>query len=252
MWPIQQALFAFYHHNQFFSSMSYSSSSSLEYAHDPILLEGCRQARQDFRMMDVEPSNPPLDPPQPSQPLEVPVGPSNSPEFSPQVFTETPISQPQQRFQVHQIFRGPGGIETKVPIAMDTLVMEAGTPPSPQFFPPGKKLPKKKALSESSDLSIFNILNIFHCCWFLSVNSLRAQALSAQKAEDGNILWVKFSPQFHAHLVKSAVTLIPQPIQKVKKVLFVFILELLNGKGPQAFFDLLKGVTTCHTVMNYM
>jgi hypothetical protein len=28
---------------------------------------------------------------------------------------------------------------------------------------------------------------------------------------------------------------------KVKKVMFVYILELLNEEGPQAFFDLLKG-----------
>jgi hypothetical protein len=189
--------------------MSYSSSSFLEYAHDPILLEGHRQACWNFRMMDVELSNPPLDPPLPSQPLKVPVGPANSPEFSPQVFMETPISQPRQKFQVHQIFRGPGGIKMKVPIIMDTLVTEAGTPPSPRFFSPGKKLPKKKVLSESSDLSVFDILNIFHHRWFLSVDSLRAQALLAQKAEDGNILWVEFSPQFHAHLVKSAITLVP-------------------------------------------
>jgi hypothetical protein len=93
----------------------------------------------------------------------------------------------------------------------------------------------------SLDLSIFDILNTFHHCWFLSVDSLRAQALLAQKAEDGKIFWVKYSPQFHAHLVKSAVALVPWPIQKVKKVLFVFILELLNGEGPQAFFDLSKG-----------
>jgi hypothetical protein len=73
------------------------------------------------------------------------------------------------------------------------------------------------------------------------VDSLRAQALSAQKAEDGKITWVKFTPQFHAHLVKSAIALVPQPIQKVKKVVFVFILELLNREGPLAFFNLSKG-----------
>jgi hypothetical protein len=28
---------------------------------------------------------------------------------------------------------------------------------------------------------------------------------------------------------------------KVKKVMFVYILELLNQEGPQAFFDLAKG-----------
>jgi hypothetical protein len=73
------------------------------------------------------------------------------------------------------------------------------------------------------------------------VAHLRAQALSAQKANNGKIFWVEFAPQFHTHLVKCTVVLVPQPIQKVKKVLFVYILELLNEEGPQAFFDLTKG-----------
>jgi hypothetical protein len=72
-------------------------------------------------------------------------------------------------------------------------------------------------------------------------NHLRAQALSAQKAEDRKIFWVEFAPQFHAHLVKCTVALVPHPTQKVKKVMFVYILELLNGEGHQAFFDLTKG-----------
>jgi hypothetical protein len=38
---------------------------------------------------------------------------------------------------------------------------------------------KKKAITEDLDLSVFDILNIFHCCWFLSKEHLRAQALSA-------------------------------------------------------------------------
>jgi hypothetical protein len=73
------------------------------------------------------------------------------------------------------------------------------------------------------------------------VEHLRAQALSAQKADNGKIFWVEFAPQFHAHLVKCTVALVPQPISKVKKVMFCFILELLNEEGPQAFFDLTKG-----------
>jgi hypothetical protein len=112
-----------------------------------------------------------------------------------------------------------------------------GDPPYPVRVGP----PKKKALPENMELSIFNILNIFQCHWFLSRDHLRAQALLAQKAEDRKLIWVKFTPQFHAHLVKCAVVLVPQPIQKVKKVMFGYILELLNEEGPQAFFNLSKG-----------
>jgi hypothetical protein len=63
----------------------------------------------------------------------------------------------------------------------------------------------------------------------------------AQKADNGKKFWVKFTPQFHAHLVKCAVVLIPQLISKVKKVMFMYILELLNEEGDLAFFNLSKG-----------
>ncbi|KAH9979561.1 hypothetical protein BGW80DRAFT_1248871 [Lactifluus volemus] len=68
-----------------------------------------------------------------------------------------------------------------------------------------------------------------------------ANAVSAQKAEDGKIFWVEFTPQYHAHLVKCAVVLVPHPLQKVKKVMFAYVLEILNGEAPKAFFDLIKG-----------
>jgi hypothetical protein len=73
------------------------------------------------------------------------------------------------------------------------------------------------------------------------VDHLRTTVLLAQKAEDGKIFWVEFTPQFHTHLVKCAVVLVPHPVCKVKQVMFVYLLELLNGEGPQSFFDLTKG-----------
>ncbi|KAH9956650.1 hypothetical protein BGW80DRAFT_1466263 [Lactifluus volemus] len=180
------------------------------------------------------PPSPSVAPPRPLtgtqlllEPLSRPqdeIGPSNSHEFSPsRVFTETPVSQP---------------IQTP---ALDTLAGGAEPSLEPRYFPPGKRLAKKKALSGDDELSIFDILNTFRHHWFLSVDNLRANALSAQKAVDGKISWVEFAPQFHAHLVKCAVALVPRPINKVKKVMFGYILELLNGEGPQAFFDLSKG-----------
>ena len=106
----------------------------------------------------------------------------------------------------------------------------------------GKDRAKLKRSSPGNvELSVFDILNTFRRRWFLSRTNLLANAISAQKAEDGNILWVEFTPQYHSHLVKCAVALVPHPVLKVKKVMFVYILELLNGKGNLAFFDLHTG-----------
>ena len=98
-----------------------------------------------------------------------------------------------------------------------------------------------RSSSGNVDLSVFDILNIFRRHWFLSRANLLANAISAQKAEDGNISWVEFTPQYHSHLVKCAVALVPHPVHMVKKVMFVYVLELLNGKGNLAFFDLQLG-----------
>jgi hypothetical protein len=88
----------------------------------------------------------------------------------------------------------PDGTKTFTMLPMDTLGSGVGTPTPYHHFPPGDKLAKKKALSEIMDLSVFDILNTFWCHWFLSLDHLRAQALLAQKAEDGKKFWVKFSP----------------------------------------------------------
>jgi hypothetical protein len=111
----------------------------------------------------------------------------------------------------------------------------------PCKVPLGVKPVAKWSLSGDVELSMFDILNIFHWWWFLSISHLRAQALSAQKAEDRKIFWVEFTPLFHTHLVKCAVAPVPHPIQKVEKVMFMYILELLKGESHQAFFNLTKG-----------
>jgi hypothetical protein len=59
-----------------------------------------------------------------------------------------------------------------------------------------------------------------------------ANITSAQKAEDRKTFWVEFTPQFHAHLVKCTVVVVPCPINKVKKVMFGYVLKLLNREGP--------------------
>jgi hypothetical protein len=193
--------------------------------------------------MDLNTPTPSVGPPQLSQ-LQDKSCPSNSPEFyPPRVFTGTPLPSTTLIAGLPADTAMAGRVSTTEWLAAHRETWEGvnqaflGNPPYLIKMGP----PKKKALPENMELSVFDILNIFHCHWFLSWDHLRAQALLAQKAKDGNLTWVEFTAQFHAHLVKCAIVLVPWLIQKVKKVMFGFILELLNGEGPQAFFDLLKG-----------
>ena len=94
----------------------------------------------------------------------------------------------------------------------------AVTPP-----PTGRDSKPSKSLPLNDDLSVFDIQNIFCRRWFLSRAHLLTNVISAQKDEDGNISWVEFTPQYHFHLVKCAVALVPHPVLKVKKVMFVYI-----------------------------
>src|SRR6266850_1350350 len=90
--------------------------------------------------------------------------------------------------------------------------------------------------------SVFDVLNVFRCRWFLHRDHLLANILLAQKDNAGNIVWVDFLPPFHMHLVRWALALLPPlcPEAKGKKVMFVFLLEVIAGEGPMTFFDLPK------------
>jgi hypothetical protein len=79
---------------------------------------------------------------------------------------------------------------------------------------------------------------------------LIANVLSAQKDEDGHLTWLDFSPPFHTHLVQCARVLVPPhcPMGKWKKVMFVFILEVLCGKEgprPESFWEVPKKRRHC-------
>ncbi|KAH9964241.1 hypothetical protein BC827DRAFT_1189888 [Russula dissimulans] len=108
-------------------------------------------------------------------------------------------------------------------------------------IPPQKEIGPNKTPPGKIEHSVFDILDIFRRRWFLSRANLLSNAISAQKAEDGSITWVEFTPQYQSHLVKCAIALERRPVQKVKKAMLVYILELLNGEGSPAFFNLQKG-----------
>src|SRR6267142_2233820 len=107
-------------------------------------------------------------------------------------------------------------------------------PLTPATIPP-VPVHTQPVVSDDRELSIFDILNVFWTCWFLNRDHLIANVLSAQKSDEGCYSWVDFQPPFHTHLVQCAQVLLPPlcPMAKGKKVMFVFILEVLDGTGPK-------------------
>src|SRR5579863_7159443 len=129
---------------------------------------------------------------------------------------------------------------TSPPSAPAAKRQKSGTPrPSPEVSP-GPTKP-----------SVFDIINIFRRHWYIHRDHLIANILSATKDEAGNLDWINFQPPFHTHLVRKAVSLLPPlcPVAKGKRVMFGFLLEVLNedghrapgrNPGPLAFFTMSK------------
>jgi hypothetical protein len=111
------------------------------------------------------------------------------------------LSPQAQEFSPARVFNEPSSFLPTTPTGVSPV---RGAPPTldPSQVPIGSKPAKKRSLLGHAEPSVFDILNTFQCCWFISMDHLRTTVLLAQKAEDGKIFWVEFTPQFHAHLVK--------------------------------------------------
>jgi hypothetical protein len=91
-------------------------------------------------------------------------------------------------------------------------------------------------LSLSRDPSVFNLVNFFHSCWFLSRDWLISNVATAQRGRDGLIDWVEVVPAGRTSLVHSAYALVlPTPLIpaiKIRRCMFAFIIDVLNESRP--------------------
>ena len=82
--------------------------------------------------------------------------------------------------------------------------------------------------------SVFDVLNLFRACWFLNHKHLISLILAAVKGSDNNnITWINLLPNSHTHLLCQAKALPPPsyPLPILKRVLFTFLLEVVNSQG---------------------
>ena len=106
------------------------------------------------------------------------LGPANSSEFSPSVFTGTLISQPTPSSVTTCVTNMDRSVTTTT-LVINTLASRAETIPFPCYFPLRRNLHQRRHFLKIQIFPYLNILNTFYHCWFLSVDSLRAQALLA-------------------------------------------------------------------------
>src|SRR5487761_842172 len=110
----------------------------------------------------------------------------------------------------------------------------SSVPPSQPTVPTatGTPAPRGGGASVADGPSVFEVLDIFRRQWFLNRDHLISKVVSAQKDNRGNVTWVDFDPIFHTSLMWRALTLLPPlcPMAKGKRLMFVFLLEVLMGK----------------------
>ncbi|KAG2100667.1 uncharacterized protein F5147DRAFT_812787 [Suillus discolor] len=96
------------------------------------------------------------------------------------------------------------------------------------------------------DYSVFDILNVFRCRLFISRSDLVGHTVMATKSEMGQFTWLTLRPVYHSMVVKTALCTLfgTRLVDKIKSVLFVYLLEVANEEAPDAFFALEKGSMT--------
>ena len=93
------------------------------------------------------------------------------------------------------------------------------------------------------DPSVFDVLNIFCARWFLNRKHLLSLILSTIKGRDNNkVTWINLLPQAHSHLLCQAKNLAPlsYPSALLKRVMFVFLLEIVNTSQPSTVNRFIK------------
>ena len=102
------------------------------------------------------------------------------------------------------------------------------------------------------DPSVFDVLNIFQACWFLNCKHPLSLVLSTVKGGANNeVIWVDLLPQAHSHLLCQAKNLAPlsYPSALLKRVMFVFLLKVVNTPQPLMVNKFVKTSAPCQHCM---
>jgi hypothetical protein len=99
---------------------------------------------------------------------------------------------------------------------------------------------------ERADLSCFELLAKVRRNLYLQAEKLRSMIIAATKDDSGSLTWVEFEPNYHSHLLVLAhraveVTLTAPAERQLRKCLFIYVLDLLNGCSGEKFFELQTG-----------
>jgi len=136
------------------------------------------------------------------------------------------------------------------PLVPQQVCREGSTPAQPASMPVPHSigLVPQSRVRPLDDLSVFNILNLFWACWFLNHKHLLSLILSAVKGRENNkVTWIDLLPQAHSYLLHQAKNLAPlsYPSALLKRVMFVFLLEVVNNSQSQSTNKFVQASAPC-------
>jgi hypothetical protein len=114
----------------------------------------------------------------------------------------------------------------------------------------GSKKPRDTEQRDSSpqDPSVFDMLNLLRRRLYVSRDDIIANCRTASKDDEGRFDWSVLDPGYHSSTVKTCIRLAATTyegfnIKMLKRVMFCFLLEILNEGAPASFFTLKQGET---------
>ncbi|KAG2046326.1 hypothetical protein BDR06DRAFT_1014836 [Suillus hirtellus] len=139
---------------------------------------------------------------------------------------------------------------------MATSVAHSLSRGSPRQKGPVTEIAPGVGFGLAEDPPVFDILNVFRRCLFISKSDIVRHTIIATKSEDGRVAWLTLRPGFHSMMIKTAFAVFfgdsyhPHFVDKTKKVLFVYLLKVVHSECDNAFFSLEKGNTTSNRANN--
>ncbi|KAF9451545.1 hypothetical protein P691DRAFT_344494 [Macrolepiota fuliginosa MF-IS2] len=126
------------------------------------------------------------------------------------------------------------------PFPMSSI--DQGLLPNLTPYSSGEGLTKPVAVQVSVPSETESVVCILERCMFVRASDLLAETTLATKNSEGEVTWVSFGPTYHSNIVKAAVATV-KSAQKgahktlaIKEGLFIFILDILNGRPQVDFF----------------
>jgi hypothetical protein len=112
--------------------------------------------------------------------------------------------------------------------------------------------------AQNTQSKVHSAVTVLEGCLFVRASELQSKVTIAAKDAGGQVCWITLDSSYHSRLVRTAIAAAKAnsptfSVASIKGALFIFLLNILNGKPQQSFFyqedPEQKGATTTKRTM---